>query len=59
MVKVDEYARIRQAHRQDKLTIRQLARQFHRKRPVPGRLPVCVRLMAFSITRRPTAWDDN
>jgi transposase len=32
MVKVDEYARIRQAHRIDKLSIRQLARQFHHSR---------------------------
>ena len=32
MVKVDEYARIRQAHRQDKLSIRQLARRFHHSR---------------------------
>ncbi|HEV3006533.1 MAG TPA: IS21 family transposase, partial [Pirellulales bacterium] len=32
MVKVDEYARIRQAHRQDKLSVRQLARRFHHSR---------------------------
>jgi transposase len=32
MVKVDEYARIRQAHRIDKLSIRQLARRFHHSR---------------------------
>ena len=32
MVKVDEYARIRQAHRIDKLSIRQLARKFHHSR---------------------------
>src|SRR6266851_5615514 len=32
MVKVDEYARIRQAHRIDKLSVRQLARRFHHSR---------------------------
>jgi hypothetical protein len=32
MVKVDEYARIRQAHRIDKLSVRQLARKFHHSR---------------------------
>jgi hypothetical protein len=32
MVKVDEYARIRQAHRLDKLSIRQLSRRFHHSR---------------------------
>jgi transposase len=32
MVKVDEYARIRQAHRQDKMSIRELARRFHHSR---------------------------
>ena len=32
MVTVDEYARIRQAHAHDKLSIRQLARQFHHSR---------------------------
>ena len=32
MVKVDEYARIRQAHRIDKLSIRQLSRRFHHSR---------------------------
>src|SRR5215472_6310422 len=32
MVKVDEYARIRQAHRLEKLSIRQLARKFHHSR---------------------------
>jgi hypothetical protein len=32
MVKVDEYARIRHAHRCDKMSIRQLARRFHHSR---------------------------
>jgi transposase len=32
MVTVDEYARIRQAHRLDKLSIRQLSRRFHHSR---------------------------
>src|SRR5438552_2047911 len=32
MVKVDEYARIRQAHRLDRLSIRQLARKVHHSR---------------------------
>src|SRR5215472_10522169 len=32
MVKVDEYARIRQAHRIDQLSIRQLSRRFHHSR---------------------------
>lgn len=32
MVTVDEYARIRQAHRLDRLSIRQLARKFHHSR---------------------------
>jgi hypothetical protein len=32
MVKVDEYARIRQAHRLDRLSLRQLARKFHHSR---------------------------
>jgi transposase len=32
MVKVDEYARIRRAHRVDKMSIRELARRFHHSR---------------------------
>src|SRR5262245_44381562 len=32
MVKVDEYARIRRAHHIDKMSIRQLAKQFHHSR---------------------------
>lgn len=32
MVKVDEYARIRQAHRLEKMSIRELARRFHHSR---------------------------
>src|SRR5262245_17707323 len=32
MVHGDEYARIRQAHRLDKLSIRQLSRKFHHSR---------------------------
>src|SRR6516225_3332363 len=32
MVRVDEYARIRRAHRVDKMSIRELARRFHHSR---------------------------
>src|SRR5262245_19387328 len=32
MVQVDEYARIRRAHRIDKMSIRELARRFHHSR---------------------------
>ncbi len=32
MVNVEEYARIRQAHRQEHLSIHQLARRFHHSR---------------------------